>query len=168
MATTDEAKGGFRLTGLHVLAMLIAFFGVIFAVNGVMTYLALETFPGAATASSYTASQRYNGEIAAARAQSDRGWQVEEHLSRVADGNARLSLTVADRAGRPVEALAVTARLQHPVKQGEDVVAELRQTGAGGYAGDFAGVEPGQWTLEIEARAGGDRVWRSENRVVLR
>jgi nitrogen fixation protein FixH len=166
--TNNTERTGFRLTGLHVLAILVAFFGVVFAVNGVMVYLAIGSFPGAATASSYTASQRYNSEIATADAQAARGWQVDEQLARDAAGKAVLTLTVRDKAGTPVDALAFTAHLQHPVKQGEDVVGTVVPLGAGRYAGTFDGVEAGLWTLAIEGTRGGDRVWRSENRVVLR
>lgn len=170
MASKTEPTGGagFRLKGIHVLAMLLAFFGVVFGVNGVMIYLAVGSFPGSVTASSYTASQRYNGEIATAVAQAERGWHVDEHLVRDAGGTARLTLTVRDKAGAPVDALAFTARLQHPAKLGADVLGTVEPLGAGRYAGRFDAVEAGQWTLSVEGSRGGERLWRSDNRVILR
>lgn len=167
MAMTEKAEG-FRLTGRHVLAMIVGFFATVAAVNGVMIYLAIGTFPGLVTASSYRVSQSYNGEIAAAEAQAARGWQVDEQISRAADGGAVLTLTLRDKAGAPVDALALSARLVHPVKQGGDLVAVVDPAGAGRYVGRFAGVEPGQWALVVEAMRGDERVWRSDNRVILR
>lgn len=167
MDTSDRETGGFRLNGWHVLAIFVAFFGVVFAVNAVMVYKAVGTFPGAVTPSSYSASQNYNGEIAAAEAQAALGWRVDENLTRDADGRAVLALSVADRAGAPIDGLAVDARLQHPVKQGEDVHGKVEAAGAGRYVARFDGVEAGLWTLAIEARRGDARVWRSENRAVL-
>lgn len=166
--SVENKSGGFRLNGRHVLAIFVGFFGVIFAVNATMVYLAVGSFPGAATTSSYRASQDYNGEIATARAQAARGWQVDEALSRDANGRAVLTLTVRDRAGAPVDALDLTAALRHPVKKGADVVATIDPAGAGRYVGRFDGVEAGQWTLAVEGERGGERLWRSENRVILR
>ncbi|MBP0651157.1 FixH family protein, partial [Mycobacterium tuberculosis] len=75
----------------------------------------------------------------------------------------RRTLQLMRDAGAPVEALALTARLEHPVKQGEDAVAALATAGAGRYTGAFEGVEAGLWTLVVEAASGNRRVWRSEN-----
>lgn len=167
MSVTSNSEG-FRLTGRHVLAIIVAFFGVIFAVNATMIYLAVGTFPGAVTASSYRASQDYNGEIASAQAQAARGWQVDEAIVREASGRAVLTVTIRDRAGAPVDNLALSAALQHPVKKGADLTATLDPAGAGRYVGRFDGVEAGQWTLALEGLRGPERVWRSENRAILR
>ena len=60
------------LTGGKVLAMLIAFFGVIFSVNMVMMRLAIQTMPGTDVDSAYTASLAYEKEIVTAHDQNAR------------------------------------------------------------------------------------------------
>ena len=62
------------LTGKVVLAVLVAFFGIVFGVNGLMMTLAIKTLPGTEVDSAYAASLAYEREIAAARGQDQRGW----------------------------------------------------------------------------------------------
>src|SRR5262245_25751182 len=108
------APKGRPLTGRTVLITLLAFFGVVFAVNGVMMKLAIDTMPGLEVESAYRASMGYNGEIAAARRQSALGWQVVERVDRAADGHAAMRVEARDSAGAPLSGLAVTARLERP------------------------------------------------------
>ena len=54
-------------TGWTVLITLLGFFGVIFAVNGVMIYAALSTLSGTDTDSAYQAGLQYEQEVAQAR-----------------------------------------------------------------------------------------------------
>ena len=54
-----------ELTGRHVLAITLAAFGVIIAVNMVMAVKAVSTFPGLETPNSYVASQRFDRDRAA-------------------------------------------------------------------------------------------------------
>ena len=65
-----EIKGG------HVLAMLIAFFGVIITVNMVMAYFANSTWSGLVVKNGYVASQEFNTNLARAKAQEALGWNV--------------------------------------------------------------------------------------------
>ena len=60
------------LTGRKVLAMLIAFFGVVIGVNVTMMKLAILTLPGTDVDSAYTASLGYEKEIMAAHDQDAR------------------------------------------------------------------------------------------------
>ncbi len=53
------------LTGWHVLAMFVAFFGVIIAVNITMAWKAISTFPGLEVENGYVASQSFDAEMAA-------------------------------------------------------------------------------------------------------
>ncbi len=57
------------LTGWHVLAMLVAFFGVIIGVNLTMAYFANSTWSGLVVANGYVASQSFDKDLARARAQ---------------------------------------------------------------------------------------------------
>ena len=79
--------------------MMIRFFGVVFAVNGVMMKLAIQTLPGTEVDSAYSASLAYENEIAAAHDQNERNWKVDAHIQREADGGARLRVEVHDNDG---------------------------------------------------------------------
>ena len=60
-----------RFTGRHMLVLMLAFFGVVVAVNLLMATLATRTFGGTVVDNSYVASQRYNRWLdAGARAES--------------------------------------------------------------------------------------------------
>jgi nitrogen fixation protein FixH len=158
-----------RLTGRAVLAMLVGFFGLIFGVNGLMVYLAIGTFPGAVTGSSYKASQEYNKEIAAAAEQVKRGWIMTEHAT-LANGTAHVTVDGRDASGQPLGDIAFSARLEHPVKQGEDRKGEMKAVvgTAGRFEADIADVEPGQWELVIEGTRAGERIYRSQSRVIFK
>ena len=83
--------GGRSLDGRHVLFMLLAFFGVIFAVNGFFLVSALRTHTGVVAVEPYRKGLAYNTRIAADARQSDLGWK--EHLDIQSAGLLTLSLT---------------------------------------------------------------------------
>ncbi|MFW5680782.1 MAG: FixH family protein, partial [Pseudomonadota bacterium] len=52
----------------------VAFFGVVFLVNGVMVYFAVTTFAGVERRDAFKRAQSYNEVLAEARAQAALGW----------------------------------------------------------------------------------------------
>ena len=172
------------LTGWHVLAMLLAFFGVMFVANGCLVYYALGTFSGTVTDSSYQASQHYNLDIAAARAQEVRNWRVAAEARRAADGQVTVRILARDADGVPINDVDFRAVLQRPTSRSEDrpvtLTANLDQPGV--YLGALERVAAGQWSLVIEADTdrspgrpsavgeGGPQphLFRSESRIVFK
>src|SRR5208337_3330910 len=65
-----------ELTGGKVLLWLVAFFGVVFAVNGVLVHAAISTFGGVETLSSYKAGLQFEQEAGLAQRQDAPHWQV--------------------------------------------------------------------------------------------
>ena len=59
---TTPAGSFFRppLRGVHVLLMVLGFFGVIFAANLVFVFVSLETFSGIETENAYEVGRNYN------------------------------------------------------------------------------------------------------------
>lgn len=91
-------------------AILLAFFGVVVAVNLTMATLATRTFGGVVVENSYVASQQYNHWLAAARKQDRLGWTVEPRLDadrhivvKVSERNARLSGFARHPLGREAD-----------------------------------------------------------------
>src|SRR6478609_9076666 len=139
MALATEPKGftqtdsGFRLKGWHVLASLLAFFGVVFAVNFTMMGLAISTFSGLERASPYQDGLHYNSEIEAARLQDAQGWKVDARLLRDADGVARMTVDARDADGAALPGLEGTVVLERPADRREDVRGTLAATAPGRY-----------------------------------
>ena len=94
MAVTEKPVR--PLTGWHVLAMFVAFFGVIIAVNAGLAWKAISTFPGLEVDNGYIASQSFDAERSAQRA-------LNWTLAHGYDAGAReLRLTFTDAQGGAV------------------------------------------------------------------
>lgn len=140
------------LTGKHVAAMFIAFFGVVIAVNMTMARLATSTFGGVVVENSYVASQQFNGWLHEASAERALGWTGV--VAR--DDLGRATLALSDKAGKPIIAAKVDAIAEHPLGQRPPVVLVLHETTPGIYA---APLVAGRWRLRVAVRAEG-QIWR--------
>ena len=138
------------LTGGKVLAIFSAFFGVTIAVNAVLAFEAVRTFPGLEVANSYVASQTFDADRAAQEAL---GWTAE---ARIAGDELILSLT--DAAGRPAQAVAVAGVFGRPTTVRDDQSPVFVFDGQVWRAA--VATEPGQWNLRLEARAGDGTAFR--------
>ncbi len=144
----------FELKGGHVLAMIVAFFAVVAAVNATMMTVAIRTMPGLDARNGYDESQGYNRQIAAARARDERGWHADTAVSLKGDV-AHVSLSLVDSAGQVLPEARVVARLRHPTDRRRDREIVLAGGGAS-FAGDAPGISEGFWDLVIEARSATD------------
>jgi nitrogen fixation protein FixH len=155
-----------HLTGRAVLLCMLGFFTVVAGVNAVMMTAAIRTMPGLEVKNSYVASQHYNADIAAMRAQTARGWATQLQV-RLAQGTARVGVDMADAGSTPLTGLAVTARLAHPVDRNADREVALTETAPGHYTASLAGIHAGAWDVVLEAGRGEAVAFRSRNRVHL-
>jgi nitrogen fixation protein FixH len=155
------------LTGRAVLVALLAFFGVVIGVNGVMIAFAIGTMPGLENEKPYQAGIAYNAEIEAARAQAGRRWAVASHVTRDALGRATVAVNTHDANGAPITGLTIAARLMRPTDQRGDRTVVLGECAPGTYEGEATGVAPGAWDVEIEAARASERLFRSHNRLVI-
>ena len=153
-------------TGRMVLICLIAFFGVVALVNGIMIHAAVTTFSGVETGSAYQAGQEFKYEAAAARAQEERHWLVRADVRSV-DGKTLIEIDARDAAGRPLAGLEAITLLQHPTDRRADQTITLSEGTSGHFRGTAAPLS-GQWDVLIDLSRGGERVFRSRSRVVLR
>jgi nitrogen fixation protein FixH len=155
------------LTGRKVLLMLIAFFGVVIAVNVIMAKLAIQTLPGTEVDSAYSASLAYENDIAAARDQNARNWKVDAHIQRGSDGGATLEVEAHDNSGLPMSGLNFQGRFERPADRRADQAVTLAEVASGIYRGSAPMIGPGQWDLVLEGDAAGQRMFLSRNRVLL-
>ncbi|EYD75681.1 FixH family protein [Rubellimicrobium mesophilum DSM 19309] len=131
------------ITGPKAFAIFSSFFLVIIAVNVVMAYQAVHTFPGLEVENSYVASQTFDAEK---QAQEALGWTAH---ATVADGKLVLRVTGAD--GRPVQGATMNAVLGRTTEETEDQVLAFAFDGEAWRAP--AKVERGHWELRIDAVA---------------
>jgi nitrogen fixation protein FixH len=143
------ARAERELKGHHVLAMILAFFGVIITVNFLMAYLAESTWSGLVVENGYVASQAFNGDLAKAKAQEALGWNV----GFTADRND-IKITFADAKGAKIDSLNLTGRLQRTVTDKEDQVLTFGWMGSGTYTAP-ARLAPGLWEVEIDGKGDG-------------
>jgi nitrogen fixation protein FixH len=165
IADADESCPIRPITGRFVLVCLIAFFAVISLVNGIMIRAAVTTFGGVETSSSYQAGLAYGREAAAAQAQNALRWQVKAAVQPTA-GNILVDIDARDAEGIPLSGLQATALLSHPTDRRADRAVALREDASGRFRGTVHRIA-GQWDLVIELSRGGERLFRSRNRVVL-
>jgi len=165
--TEIKKKRPRELTGGKVLLWLVVFFGVVFAVNGVLVQAAVSTFGGVETQSSYKAGQMFEHEVAVAERQDALHWQVDGKLTRDRAGEAVLDVNARDAKGAPLTGLKAMARLAHPADERLDHVVPLSRIGAGQFHGEVK-AQPGQWDLLVDLYRGETRVFRSRSRISLR
>lgn len=164
---TTPSENGFRLKGWHVLAIAVAFFGIIFSVDIGMAVLAIKTFSGVQTEKPYENGLAFNKEIANAEAQNARHWSVTENLARDADGIVTLKSSFKDDKNLAIGGLDITATLKAPTDAKRDHVIVLDDRGGGLYEGKVQ-APAGQWDVETIAKKNDDVVYRSVNRVILK
>ncbi|MES1971285.1 MAG: FixH family protein [Pseudomonadota bacterium] len=138
-----------RFTGWHMTGIMVAFFGVVIAVNFLMASYAVETFGGTVVENSYVASQRYNAWLAEARAQRKLGWSVD-----VAAGGDRLVRITPRAPAGLLTGASITATAAHPLGRLPERDLVFRNSGAGQFVASQT-LPAGRWLLRIEVRDGG-------------
>jgi nitrogen fixation protein FixH len=141
---TDTPKTGRELTGRKVLAIFVAGFGTIFAVNFFMAWSAVSTFPGMEVSSSYADSQTFDDRR---DAQEALGWDASVALE-----GGMLVLTLVDGEGRPVYPAELEALLTRPTNRTEDQLLALER-GANGTLTAPVEVSEGRWRLRLTGLA---------------
>lgn len=139
-------------TGWHMLALCIAAFGTIIAVNAFMAYKAVSTFPGLEVQSSYDDSQNFDK---AKAAQEALGWTLRQSYDRQT-GQLRLEFT--DQSGAPVVLRDLDVLIGRPTEAADD----LRPTMTRGADGAYVASERlalGKWMLQITAHAQDGTPW---------
>ncbi len=158
-----RANKEFRLTGYHVLAMLVAFFGVIFAANALLVYQSNSSWTGLLPGNGYEASIKYDKEAARARAMLAKGWKT----TVVIEKSGRIAISVKDRNGRPVTGLSAHAILGRPAGDRDDFRVDLKETKTGLYE-TTQQLKPGGWRLEARFFRGPELQWRSEAQFIVK
>jgi nitrogen fixation protein FixH len=149
-------------TGRHMLAVMVAFFGVIVAVNLTMATFAMKSWTGLVVQNSYVASQEFNDRARAGRAQAALGWDVE-----LAYSGGELRYRVVRENGTVVALTGLEVALGRPAYEAEDSTIALSPTGDGGF-GSNVKLGDGQWIVRVSADAGLATPWLDIRRIHVR
>ncbi|NGM44741.1 FixH family protein [Rhodobacter sp. SGA-6-6] len=132
-----------EITGRQVAVFTVGAFGIIIAVNLVMAWQAVSTFPGLEAPNTFVASQEFD---ARREAQEKLGWTVAPTHE-----NGRVRLAITNAAGRPVEVASLQVLIGRPTSARDDVTPDFAFVG-GVYEAPVE-LAPGQWMLKLEAVA---------------
>lgn len=122
-------------------AILLAFFGVVVAVNMTMAVFATSTFGGTVVENSYVASQKYNDWLEAARRQQRLGWTIEPRL----DENRHVVLSI-NTGGVQISGFA-----RHPLGRESDLPLTF-----GKDLRSAQKLPPGRWAVHLLVSKDGD------------
>lgn len=150
-----------EFTGRHMLYIMIAFFGVVIAVNVAMAMVASRSWTGLVVENSYVASQHFNEELAAAREQEKLGWQS---ALAVTGRSARVRITFDE--GEAVTGLSVQLGLSRPTYEADDQVVQMSETAPGEYAAEVS-LKPGAWNAELTAQTRSGKRYRKIHRLIV-
>ena len=151
-----------ELTGRRVLALLLGFFLLIFAVNGVFVYFSLTSHPGTTARDSYREGLEYNRVLERAERQRALGWRA-----RIVAEGGTVRLRLQDAAGAAVTGLAGKVRVGRPASNSEDRVANSVEIAPGVYQVGGPPFAPGRWTVVFEMRDGAGRSFRAEDGIMV-
>lgn len=146
------AKQPFRFTGWHMTAILVAFFGVVIAVNVGMARLASHTFSGVVVENSYDASQQFDRWLDEAAREQALGWHAQ--VARQADGRVVVTLK-----GSGLARAMLTGEGWHPLGQLADRPLTFHRIAGGDFLSDQA-LPDGRWRLRLKVEAHG-HLWRA-------
>jgi nitrogen fixation protein FixH len=139
-----------KFTGWHMTAILVAFFGIVMAVNFNMARMAVGTFGGTVVDNSYVASQNYNHWLASADKQGKLGWTVKLSLS--ADRHVVID---ARQYGSTLDRLNAVGDALHPLGRAEDIALAFVPQGDGRLQ-SVAALPAGRWNVQLALRRGPD------------
>ncbi|HEX6860086.1 MAG TPA: FixH family protein [Caulobacteraceae bacterium] len=157
---TAIARKPFEIRGWHVLAGIVAFFGVVFAVDGTFMYQAIHTFPGQTVDNPYEAGLAYNRTIAQRQAEAALGWSAS-----VEKGEGVVRLMILDRTAQPLEGLTVSGKLERPATETGRRMIELKEVAPGLYEAAVNDMT-GAWDFSATARDGAGHVFEAQRRLI--
>lgn len=144
MTNDHAAPNEEKLKGWHVLMIMLGFFGVVFAVNGVFLYNAITSFPGEDVKKSYVQGLNYNQTLAARAAQIDMGWSAAAGIE-----GEEVVFQLTDAKAQPVSGRVVIAELRRRASANHDQTLALTALSEGEYTASVGKLDKGEWELRF-------------------
>lgn len=150
------------LTGRRVFAMLLGFFLVVFAVNGVFLYFSLSSHPGTTARDAYREGLEYNRVLESAERQQALGWRAQ-----ILEEDGTVRLVLQNTAGAAVAGLAGRAQVGRPASDSEDRILDTAETAPGTYEARGSRLGPGRWKVAFEMEDGAGGRFRVEDEILV-
>lgn len=161
-----DRLSSFKLKGWHVLAILLVFFGIIFAVAGIFFYTATTTLRGLDRSNAYERGLAYERDVIAAREQAARQWNVDIALHPDTDGGHTVTVSASDKEQQALTGLKAEMHLDYPTDSKKDQEITLSETAPGIFTGRLS-AEKGRWYLHLRLSRDGEVLFRSKNNITL-
>jgi len=155
-----------EIKGIHVLIVLLAFFGVTLAVNIALATYAVSSFSGEDVSTPYQRGLEYNKTLAARSAQSELGWTASIKLAREGKGGT-VAVSIKGKDGTPRSGLTVEATLRRPTDAKLDRTIALQAIGDGEYRAMLDALAGGQWDVIARSSAQDGTPFEAQRRIVV-
>ena len=156
-----------ELKGVHVLLVLLVFFGVTIAVNVTMATFAVSTFSGEDVSDPYLKGLAFNATLGARSAQERLGWTATIDIRRGTAAAAIIVVAIKDRQSRALTGLTLEVMLRRPTNANLDRIVALKSESNGHYSATVPDVARGQWDAIATAKASDGISFEATRRVML-
>lgn len=153
-----------RKTGWWYPWALFGVMAVTMIVNGVLAWIADDTFSGQVTARHRDLGLDYNRALEGRAAQERLGWRAEIAFAP-RGGGGLIEVRLVTRDGDPVDGADALLLIRRPLEEGFDRRVGLIAEGGGRYTARVALPKPGQWALHLLVRRGDD-VFQHQTRIM--
>lgn len=141
-----------HFTGWHMTTILVAFFGIVIAVNLIMARYAIGTFGGTVVDNSYVASQKYNRWLDEAARQEKLGWTPKVNI----DSNRQIVVSVMEN-GTQLSGVTGDGWAIHPLGRAPNKRLTFT-TSPSGVLRSVQSLPSGRWSVQLALRRGSDTV----------
>jgi nitrogen fixation protein FixH len=155
------------ITGRMVLYGMLAFFGVIFVVNGIFVFYALDTWPGLRFDKAYERGINYNKILANAESQTAMKWRSAIDITETQNNDHLISVRLSNENGSPLDDLSVSIQLSRAVHEGADASLELLPSEPGIYQTKHHFPLSGRWQAAIKARASSGEIYKMAYEIMV-
>jgi nitrogen fixation protein FixH len=157
-AATETSR---PFTGWHMLAIMIAFFGVVISVNLLMAFYASSSWSGLISKNTYVASQDFNIEAAKARI-----WAAEGFKGAFTVKERTLEYQLQGPAEKIERLKEVGAIFHRPVGEKQDFTLKLQKVGEGFFTADHS-LAAGPWIVDLAAIEDGETIFHQAERMTI-
>ena len=155
----SPSASAFRLTGWHVLAACVAFFGVVVAADTGFVIMSVKTFPGEVSVTPYEDGLLYDKALAQQAAQQKLGWRAV-----AATSPQGVSLDMLTREGAPIRGLEISGKLERPATESGRRILTFHEVAPGRYVAASGGIT-GSWDMTATAHSGPAQTFVAERRL---
>ncbi|MBI1212628.1 MAG: nitrogen fixation protein FixH [Alphaproteobacteria bacterium] len=156
-----------ELKGIHVLLVLLAFFGTVIAVNVAMATYAVTTFSGEDVSDPYLKGLAFNKTLAAHSAQQKLEWTATIDAERQ-NNTTEVAVAVRDHNQREIYGLKVAVTFRRPTNANLDRTEALATGSDGTYSASIKNLDAGAWDIVARTTAPDGTKFEATRRVILR